>query len=147
LGLNLSIMPLAIYSLTINNQMYVGSSVNIRNRIAQHKFLSKSCASPVYKFIRENGGWNNVEVNIHFYSYTLGKAEALSMEALFIEYIKPSLNNNKVNLYLSKKDYDKQRYITLKNITCPCCNKLMTEGNMKKHRKTKRYLSYEVSVF
>jgi len=135
-------MTLAIYSLTINGCMYVGSSVNVNGRLAHHKFLSKTSNTPLYKFIRENGGWSEVEVNIHFYSYHLGKAEATGLEKIFMDVIKPSLNCNRVHVNLSKKDYDKQRYLSLKNITCPCCNKTMTPNNLKNHKRTKRYKTY-----
>ncbi len=139
-------MTLAIYSLTCNGCMYVGSSVNVYGRIAHHKYLSKSSNSPVYKFIRSNGGWDKVEVNIHFYSTYLGKKDAVGMEEIFINVIKPSLNKNRVNIMLPKKDYDKQRYRDLKTIVCPCCNKIMTKYNLKNHKKTKRYNAYKSSI-
>jgi len=135
-------MPLAIYSLTINGCMYVGSSVNIYGRIAHHKYLSKSSNCPVYKYIRENGGWSEVEVNIHFYSYHLGKADATAMEKIFMDVINPSLNRNRVHVNLNKKEYDKLRYQSLKKIICPCCNKTMTPNNLKTHKRTKRYKTY-----
>lgn len=135
-------MCLAIYSLTIKGEMYVGSSINVYNRLAHHKYLSKFSNSHLYTFIRTNGGWNNVEINIHFYSTYLGKKEALGMEQIFIDFIKPSLNSNRVNILLPKKDYDKQRYLLMKNIICPCCNKTMNRYNLKTHQKTKRYKSY-----
>ena len=139
-------MTLAIYSLTCNGCMYVGSSVNVYGRIAHHKFLSKTSPSPVYKFLRDNGGWGSVEVNIHFYSYHLGKKEAPAMEEIFINIINPSLNKNRVNILLPKKEYDKQRYRNLKTILCPCCDKIMTKYNLKNHKKTKRYNAYKSSI-
>lgn len=138
-------MVLAIYSLTINGCMYVGSSVNVYGRLAHHKFLSKSSSSPVYKYIRENGGWSEVEINIHFYSYHLGKADATAMEKIFMDVIKPSLNCNRVHVCLDKKEYDKQRYQSMKNVICPCCNKTMTSYNLKSHQKSKKYISYKTS--
>ena len=135
-------MTLAIYSLLINQQTYVGSSVNINGRLAHHKFLSKTSNTPLYQFIRENGGWSEVQINIHFYSYHLGKAEATGLEKIFMDVIKPSLNSNRVHVNLNKKEYDKQRYLSLKNITCPCCNKTMTPNNLKNHKRTKRYKTY-----
>lgn len=126
--------------------MYVGSSVNVYGRIAHHKFLSKSSSSPVYKYIRENGGWSEVEVNIHFYSTHLGKAEATAMEKIFMDVIKPSLNCNRVHVNLPKKEYDKQRYQSMKNVICPCCNKTMTPNNLKNHKHTKRYKTYSSSL-
>ena len=47
--------------------IYVGHSTNLKIRIRQHKLNcmnEKSAAYniPVYKFIRENGGWNNWQV-------------------------------------------------------------------------------------
>ena len=122
--------------------MYVGSSVNVYGRIAHHKYLSKTSNTPLYKFIRANGGWSEVVINIHFYSTHLGKAEATKMEKIFVDVIKPSLNCNRVHVNLPKKDYDKLRYQSLKNIICPCCNKTMTPNNLKNHKRTKRYKTY-----
>ena len=138
-------MVLFIYSLLINKQMYVGSSVNVYNRLAHHKFLTKTSNTPLYKFIRENGGWSEVEINIHFYSTHLGKAEATAMEKIFVDVIKPSLNKNRMNVLLPKKEYDKQRYLSMKNVICPCCNKTMTSYNLKSHQKSKKYISYKTS--
>jgi len=58
-----------IYKLKINGKSYVGSTKNIRKRIIHHSSTyentnSKSYNLNLYKFIRENGGWKNVEVNV-----------------------------------------------------------------------------------
>ena len=46
---------------------YVGSTQNFRSRKSQHKYSLTTLNNPsfnlnIYKFIRENGGWNNFEM-------------------------------------------------------------------------------------
>ena len=42
--------------------LYVGSTTDFRQRKATHKIKSKSSEFNVYKFIRDNGGWDNWEM-------------------------------------------------------------------------------------
>jgi len=51
------------------NENYIGSTSDYRKRIVSHKYNTNRCNSigyniPLYKFIRENGGWNNWESEI-----------------------------------------------------------------------------------
>jgi hypothetical protein len=70
--MNLSEIPLEgiVYKLIINDCYYIGSTFEtLKSRILSHKSASKSSKSPnrkVYKFINDNGGWDNVKVEILF---------------------------------------------------------------------------------
>ena len=67
---------------------YIGSSVDIKKRIASHKSdcnnsNSKKYNFKVYKFIRNNGGWDNWEFEI------LLEVSVISKEELRIKYERP----------------------------------------------------------
>jgi len=58
-----------IYKLKIAGKSYVGSTKHIKDRILHHSFLVNYenihyYNLKLYKFIRENGGWDNVEIHI-----------------------------------------------------------------------------------
>lgn len=55
-----------IYKLKIAGKSYVGSTKHIRHRMNCHKSECYNQNSKIYKykFIRENGGWDNVEIHI-----------------------------------------------------------------------------------
>ena len=72
-------------------EVYVGSSVSLRNRRANHKSCStrennKAYNLPVYQYIRENGGWQNWELlvieRLEFeFRFELQDRERFHMEA------------------------------------------------------------------
>jgi len=58
-----------IYKFNINGKSYVGSTKNIRKRMLHHSCMvgnenNKYYNLKLYKFIRENGGWDNVDICI-----------------------------------------------------------------------------------
>ena len=78
-------------------EFYIGSTKSIRGRKNAHK---TSCNNendihyniPVYKYIRENGGFDNwIMIVIEEYEYEK-KFELHSRERYYIEQLKPSLN-------------------------------------------------------
>ena len=106
---------------------YIGHSTNFILRKNVHKFYSKTKNSNLYKYIRENGGWENfvMEKIDDFPCET--KREAHQREREFIECLEPELNENvplrtykelrlknkeKYNLYM--KEYMKKYYRTQK---------------------------------
>ena len=81
-----------VYKLKSNDpnikEFYIGSSVNIKKRIAIHKSDCNNTNSAkynykVYKFIRENDGWDNWEFE------TLLEVEVISKEELRLKYERP----------------------------------------------------------
>ena len=79
------------------NDFYVGSTCNFNKRKADHKLkcnteTSKHYNLPIYRFIRNNGGWNNWSmVEIEKYKCN-DKLELLKKERDYIELLKPTLN-------------------------------------------------------
>jgi hypothetical protein len=80
-------------------EVYVGHTTDFRRRKNEHK---SSCNNPerndhnmkVYKFIRENGGWENwVMIEIEKFVCVDGN-EARKRERYWIEHLNATLNNN-----------------------------------------------------
>jgi group I intron endonuclease len=144
---------------------YVGSSVDFTERKRCHK---NDCNNPnskkyniyVYKFIRDNGGFENWSM-IQIEKYPCeNRRELETRERYWIETLESKLNSNiptrtakeyHKQYYEEKKDevleYNKQRYeekkdeILEKNkekITCECgC--IVRKADISRHRKTQKH--------
>ena len=134
-------------------QIYIGSSVDLVQRIGKHKYScnnekSKDYNYPVYKFIRENGGWDNWQFDIEQDCYGMPKEEIVELEQIFIGCLNPELNSNnasgidiernKESIKKSSQKYyennkesiNKSRKIKGK---CPQCDKEMRKDSIKRH--------------
>lgn len=99
--LNVSIYTISCKDLAINN-VYVGSTSNFYNRKCNHKH---HCNNPnsdkynfnIYKYIRENGGWDNWDVIEIEKIKCNSKLEAIQRERYWYERLNAKLNTNKPN--------------------------------------------------
>lgn len=90
-----------IYKIVSNNpdilDCYVGSTTNFNKRKASHKALHNNPNStkynfPIYKYIRDNGGWDNFDM-ILIENYPCDNQNELhARERHFIENLKANLN-------------------------------------------------------
>jgi len=164
-----------IYKIVCNDtnikNVYIGSTTNFTNRKRQHKCSCNTETTPLYKFIRENGGWDNFDMILVDYVPCETKLELHKIEREYIEKIQPALNHNSAYTGLTQEEYFKEYYEdnkeTLKNyqkeyrkynkeeinkkrreekITCDICNTFITKQNLLKHKKTKKCLSHIKSV-
>lgn len=168
-----------IYKLCCNDtnitDIYIGSTSNFSRRKTQHKqdckySTRKGHNFKVYKFIRENGGWENWSmIMLHEFSCD-NKLQRDKKEREFIENLKPTLNKNiptrtskewrgvnKEQLKRKRKIYDEnnRNYINKyareyyqqnkknfnEKIKCECGSILCKQG-IAKHKKTKKHLNY-----
>tara|TARA_R110001592_G_scaffold342860_1_gene632919 strand:- start:248 stop:694 length:447 start_codon:yes stop_codon:yes gene_type:complete len=98
--------------------MYIGSTVNFRGRGWGHKTCcnNPNCNSynyKVYKFIRDNGGWDNWQMIKICDVKCLDKYDLRKKEGEYIRSLKPTLNKNIAGR--SIKDSQKTYYIKNKN--------------------------------
>ena len=102
---------------------YIGHSVDFYKRQSKHKNCcnnnknssKKRFHLKVYKFIRENGGYDNWQFEILVYPDLKDKDEAEKLEGHYIEIFKPTLNKNDVAVTPEEKtEKDKEK------ITCKC---------------------------
>ena len=79
--------------------IYVGSTVNFKSRCRQHKYtcntiLNKDYNTKVYKYIRENGGWENWKmVKICDVKPCLDNYDKIHAEQKYCDELKPKLNS------------------------------------------------------
>ena len=97
-------MPIkyTIYKITDNNnpeQFYIGSTKCFSRRKSHHKKnvtnkRGKRYWTKLYVYIRQNGGWDNFNMEAIQVSDYETKQEALRDEQTFINNLKPTLNVN-----------------------------------------------------
>jgi hypothetical protein len=96
-------MNFSIYQITCKNpeikDVYIGSSKNYISRQYRHKYNCCNIKSPhynfkLYKFIRDNGGWDNWKMEIleNFVNHSLYEAKML--ECHYCNNTNSTLNNN-----------------------------------------------------
>lgn len=108
-----------IYSITSkngNNEIYIGKTKNIRNRMYNHKSKSKYSSRKLYYWIREQGGFNNINYSVikecsieevdYYESYYINKYEQLGYLVL---------NEQHTKSYKSSNNYYKHYYNNIKD--------------------------------
>ena len=74
-------------------ECYVGHTTNFTNRKNQHKCAcTNDYTSPVYQFIRSNGGWDNWDMILIEQCRCEGSLDAKKRERDHLEHLKASLN-------------------------------------------------------
>jgi hypothetical protein len=82
--------------------LYVGSTTSLRHRIGSYKSViqnknnitKSSYHSPIYKYIRENGGWDNIVFTEYMDAPSSSKQELERKENEVILELQPELNVN-----------------------------------------------------
>ena len=113
--------------------IYIGSTVDLKERIKVHKHHCKNSNSPkhnykVYTCIRENGGWDNWRIDIELLATGYDKETRLEWEQNYIDCLKPQLNTQ--NAKSDRKEYEKQYYLDNKE-------------KIKEHVKSDKRKEYE----
>jgi hypothetical protein len=94
----------SIYMIYCNDDnikdIYIGYTTDIKGRMSVHRRCThnqanKSFSTRMYKFIRDNGGWNNWSYRIIENYKCFNKNDAITKEKYWINYYNPSLNTNK----------------------------------------------------
>ena len=89
-------------------EFYIGSTDNLKERITCHKsrYNCNNNNTKIYKFIRENGGLSNWEINpIEIFSF-LTEEELRQHEQFYIDEYKPQLNCVRAYLSPEQKNID-----------------------------------------
>lgn len=142
------------------NQFYVGSTCNFFNRRNKHISDCYNNKSPnynnhLYKYIRDNGGWNNFTMDTIEPFPCDSKLELLMNEQEWINILEPKLN--KVNAYISQEDlkehvkktmrehyHNNPTYLNSYNklIKCSNCDKSYRRCNKTVHMRTNYCKNY-----
>lgn len=140
-------MNMFIYKIITGGEFYIGSTCNLNLRINQHRYCcnkigNKKYNLPLYKYIRENGGFDKIKFEIILIIETLNLDQQKIEEQKIIDDLKPTLNtHNAFQEIKNKIIYDNLRYENSK-ILCECCNKKFGKYNLKRHKTTKKYFKY-----
>ena len=131
-------------------EFYIGSTINYSVRRSTHKYRCNTLKkeTTIYKYIRENGGWDNWEMIVEVKTNDLCIEERLELEQFYIDLLEPLLNRcnakgdnikktketrkqyEKTNNYKNfRKKYDKIR------VNCCHCNLEMNKGSIYRHIK------------
>ncbi len=146
-------------------EIYVGSSFNIKERMCGHK---SDCNNPnrkkynykVYKFIRDNGGWTNWTYEILEEEEVVDKDELeICYEDSWILYLEPQLNcrrarrskkeyyedNKEIIAKIRKEYYEENKEQISKRekekIQCEC-GSIYSRQNKARHEKTKKHIAF-----
>ena len=103
-----------IYKIVCNDEniksCYVGATTGFVSRRNQHKMTCHNENAPnhnikLYKFIRENGGWNNWEMVLIEEVSCENKLELSKKEREYMETLEADLNTNKA--YITREEKNK----------------------------------------
>jgi hypothetical protein len=172
-----------IYKLVCNDlnatEYYVGSTVSVRNRKAKHKYNCHNVNATgykmrLYKYIRENGGWENWDlIELERIEYE-EKPELRARERHHMELLRATLNsrvpnrtdaeyyqdnaeqilqkhkqyyaNNSSKVMQQQKQYCSTNAEKIKKRhDCPCGGKY-THRNISAHLKTQRHCLYQLGL-
>jgi hypothetical protein len=137
---NVYIYKLCCRDISIKD-IYVGHTTNFEQRKSQHK---KSCEknhkTRVYKFIRENGGWENWTMILIEKKSFNNKIEACAKERYWIEALEAKLNcNNPIATKEEKEQQKKDWYEENKEIILQKTKEHYEENKDKKIEYQKEY--------
>jgi len=150
-----------IYKICFNDQpIYIGSTTNFIKRKNQHKYNSINKNCPLYKTIRDYGGFEKFQMLPIEEFKCKNKIQAVIREQHYINELKPSLNINRAftgitdtNNYAKQyKEIFKQELLEKKKIyydqnkdeinkICNCeCGRTYTHCHKSRHMKSKLHL-------
>jgi hypothetical protein len=140
-----------IYCKDINiKECYIGSSGNYEKRLKSHlqRLLNendKEYNKKIYKFIRDNGGFEKFDFEILETITSCNKELLHKKENEFMEKYEYNLNEINAPTYKSKKEYDKiynskntleRKERTSQKITCDVCNRTFRYDTKWRHQKS-----------
>ena len=142
-----------IYKIVCNDlnikQCYYGSTTNFDQRVKDHKKrcnsnIDKNRNCPKYKFIRENGGWQNWKMIIIQYFPCNSKRELERAERYEMEQ-----DDNRLNVYLPSRTSEERKYRDQEsNKKWRQNNKeILSEKNKKYRQDNKEILSEKYKDF
>ena len=131
-------MP-AVYKISHpdHSESYIGSTINLKNRVYTHRSMAKISNNKLYSFIKKTDTFNNFIFEI-LVEINCSKLELLKLEKKFIEILKPELNSN--TPYLTKEE-SKQKSNEYKKEKkyCDICNCKISNRHFARHKKSKKH--------
>ena len=127
-----------------SGEFYVGGTKDFQKRKYEHKCdynnENRKCYNrPLYKFIRNNGGWERFDMLL---IDCCDKKKQRQKEQEYMDKLKPTLNE------LRAVGYEKAKYLReWRNEKFKCkCGGTYTKDNKSKHFKTKIHIYYLTTI-
>jgi hypothetical protein len=129
-------------------EIYIGSTHQFKLRISLHKHFcynesSKKYNFKVYKFIRDNGGFNNFEFIVLEELNCENKKQLLEKERYYYDIHKPSLNTQMPNRslleYKQNPNYRKKMYQDKHKCICGVSHTLANKCN---HLRSQNHINF-----
>lgn len=122
-------------------EFYIGSTKDIHKRNILHKSSCHNSNSrkynyKVYKFIRENGGWENWQIVVEYETKGYSKYDRHIEEQINKDLLEPELNNR------NALGWDIERHRIRANTNnkiktnCTICDEEMNKASIKRHIKS-----------
>jgi hypothetical protein len=136
-------------------EFYIGSTLKTYSErkdghnYACNNIKCKQYNYKVYKFIRNNGGWNNWNVNVIEYIDVEDKEELRIHEQNWFDTLEPTLNSvnaYQYNEYLRKYDRKRDNKVNKIFIKCSNCDKSYTNRRKKAHLNSSYCKNYNVTT-
>jgi hypothetical protein len=152
--------------------IYVGSTTNFKRRMSNHKSICNSENAnqynyPVYRFIRDNGGFNNWTIVKIRDVVCKDKYELVAEERKEFEKLGATLNDrypqrsrkevnkthyekNKEKISEKQKEYKEKNKEKIsnqnkENVKCEC-GSVVTKVNLSRHKKTQKHQNWEKTL-
>ena len=134
-----------------DEKIYIGSTCNLNNRKRTHKHscnneTDRNYNSNIYKYMRDNGGYDNFEFTILRVCEGEDKADRHELEQSFINVYEPNLNTiNAKGVDIEKKkewvevNKEKIKERLKEKIECEC-GSIVSQQNMPRHKRNKKHL-------
>ena len=156
-----------IYKLCCNDisirQLYIGATKNIRQRKYKHKYNCVNSNSnkhnfKVYKFIRENFGWDNWNMVLIKEINCDNRVDLLRLERNYIECFNATLNytipiRTEIEKSLIKKNYDRMYWLYVKKDFlknnkkyCETCNCYIRLDYYNRHIKNFKHIKNKITL-
>ena len=124
------------------DETYVGSTCNFKKRFTGHKTkcyntTSKEYNYPLYVFIRENGGFDecNIEIIFRCPENVINKTQAKIIEEWFRENLDAKINRKKCYSSKEEKFQDRRRYLEETKEHTRILKQIWYENNIEKEKK------------
>ena len=123
-----------------DENIYIGSTYDLNDRKRAHKHScnnerDRNYNNNIYKYMRDNGGYDNFEYTILRVCEDEDKVERNELEQSFINVYRPTLNTNNAKGTSIEKKKEWHR----KKIVCDC-GSIVSQTNFRNHKKTKKHL-------
>ena len=131
-------------------EYYIGSSYDFKQRCWAHKSYcnnenDKRYNYKLYKYIRENGGWDAWEI-ILLYDYPCKNRNELHLEEQrAVKEYKSTLNTQVPGrTYQECYEDNREKYLQQKlmKINCGICNAIVSKANLLRHKKSQKCKNY-----